>query len=245
VIPDFSRGKTIVFMHASGSNGHNWHHQVDGLGAQHSPIAMDTPGHARSDGVVGFESIAQYADFLAAFMDTLKIKSAVIAGRSMGGAVALDFATRHPERVQALIAICTAAKFNIPAERLAGLEAVAKGRASQQFNNDGYSPRTVKEKVDVIREGWGEQIKTDPRVRWTDVRACAAIDLRADLGKIKKPTLVLAGADDTTTPPADAQLIAEHIPGARLVTIADAAHNLPTERPAEVNAEIEKFLAQL
>jgi pimeloyl-ACP methyl ester carboxylesterase len=245
MVPDFSRGKTVVFVHASGSNGHSWHHQVDGLGAKHSPIAMDMPGHGRSDGVVGFESIAQYTDFVAAFLDALKIKSAVIAGRSLGGMVALDFAIRYPQRTQGAIAICTAAKFNIPAERLAALEAVAKGRASQQFNNDGYSPRTIKENVAVIREGWGEQIKTDPRVRWTDVKACAAADLTGGLGKINKPTLVLAGADDNVATPADAQLIAERVPGARMVKIADAAHNLPTERPAEVNAEIEKFLSQL
>jgi 3-oxoadipate enol-lactonase len=169
----------------------------------------------------------------------------VIAGRSLGGAVALDFAIRYPQRTQAVIAICTAASFNIPAERLAALEAVAKGRASQQFNNDGYSPKTAKEKIDVIREGWGEQVKTDPRVRWTDVKACAAVDLTAGLGKIDKPTLVLAGADDTTTTPADAQLIADRIKGAKLVKIADAAHNLPTEKPAEVNAAIEQFLSQL
>jgi pimeloyl-ACP methyl ester carboxylesterase len=245
VVPDFSRGKTIVLVHAAGSNGHSWHNQVDGLGAKHSPIAMDMPGHARSDGVVGFETIAQYTDFLAAFLDALKIKSAVIAGRSMGGAVAMDFAIRYPERTQALIAMCTAAKFNIPAERLGALEAVAKGRASQQFTNDGYSPRTIKENVDVIREGWGEQVRTDPRVRWTDVKACAGVDLTADLGKIKKPVLVLAGADDVATTPADAEVIAERIAGAKLVKIADAAHKLPTERPAELNADIEKFLSQL
>ncbi len=245
VVPDFSRGKTIVFVHASGSNGHNWHHQVDGLGAKHSPIAMDMPGHARSDGVVGFETVPQYTDFLAAFLDALKIKSAVIAGRSLGGTVALDFALRYPDRTQAIIPICAAAKFNIPAERLAALEAVAKGRASQQFNTDGYSPKTVKEKMDVIREGWGEQVKTDPRVRWTDVKACAAADFKAELGKIKKPVLVLAGADDTLATPDDARFIAEHIPGAKLAVIADAAHNLPTEKPAEVNAEIEQFLSQL
>lgn len=245
VVPDFSRGKAIVFVHASGSNGHSWHNQIDALGVRHSPIAMDMPGHARSDGVVGFETVAQYADFVAAFLDALKIKSAVIAGRSLGGAVALDFAIRYPDRTQAVIAMCAAAKFNIAADRLAALEAVAKGRASQQFNNDGYSPKTAKEKIDVIREGWGEQIKTDPRVRWTDVKACAAVDLRADLGKIKKPALVIAGADDTTTPPSDAQFIADHVAGARMVTIADAAHNLPTEKPAEVSAEIEKFLSQL
>jgi len=245
VVPDFSRGKTVVFVHASGSNAHSWHNQFDGLGAKHSPIAMDMPGHGRSDGVVGFETIAQYTDFTAAFLDALKTKSAVIAGRSLGAMVALDLALRYPDRAQAVIAICGAAKFNIPAERLAALEAVAKGRVSQQFNNDGYSPKTIKEKIDVIREGWGEQIKTDPRVRWTDVKACAAADLRADLGKIRKPTLVLAGADDTVATAADGQFIAEHIAVAKLVTIADAAHNLPTERPAEVNAEIDKFLSQL
>jgi pimeloyl-ACP methyl ester carboxylesterase len=245
VAPDFSRGKTVVFVHASGSNGHNWHYQLDALGAKHSPIAMDMPGHARSDGVTGFETVTQYTDFLAAFLDALKLRSAVIAGRSLGGAVALDFAIRYPQRTQAVIAICTAARFSIPADRLAALEAVAKGRASQQFNNDGYSPKTVKENMDVIREGWGEQIKTDPRVRWTDVKACAAVDLTAGLGKIDKPTLVLAGADDTTTTPADAQLIADRIKGAKLVKIADAAHNLPTEKPAEVNAAIEQFLSQL
>jgi 3-oxoadipate enol-lactonase len=245
VVPDFSRGKTVVFIHASGSNGHSWHNQIDTLGSRHSPIAMDMPGHGRSDGVVGFETVAQYTDFVAAFLDALKIKSAVIAGRSLGGMVALDFAIRNPERTQAVIAICTAAKFNIPAERLAALEAVAKGRASQQFNNDGYSAKTIKEKPEVIREGWGEQVRTDPRVRWTDVKACAAADLTAGLGRIKKPTLVLAGADDATATSAHAQAIAENVPGARLVTIPDAAHNLPTEKPAEVSAEIEKFLSQL
>jgi pimeloyl-ACP methyl ester carboxylesterase len=206
---------------------------------------MDMPGHARSDGVTGFETVAQYTDFVAAFLDALKLKSAVIAGRSLGGAVALDFAIRYPDRTQGVIAICTAAKFNIPPDRLAALEAVAKGRASQQFNTDGYAPKTAKENMDVIREGWGEQVKTDPRVRWTDVKACAAADLTAGLSKINKPTLVLAGSDDTTTTPADAQLIADRVKGAKLVKIADAAHNLPTEKPAEVNAAIEQFLAQL
>ena len=233
VVPDFSRGKTVVLVHASGSNGHNWHRQLEGLGAKHSPIAMDMPGHARSDGVVGFETVEQYTDFLAAFLDALQIKSAVIAGRSLGGMVALDFAIRHPQRTQAVIGICTAAKFNIPAERLAALEAVAKGRASQQFNADGYSPKTAKENMDVVREGWGEQVKTDPRVRWTDVKACAAADLTGGLAKIDKPVLIVAGADDTTATVADGQLITDRVRGAKLVKIADAAHNLPTEKPAE------------
>jgi len=55
----------------------------------------------------------------------------------------------------------------------------------------------------------------------------------------------LAGADDQITPPADAEVIKAGIKGAHLEVIADAAHNLTTERPTEVNAAVEKFLAGL
>src|SRR5208282_2366567 len=237
VIPDFSRGRKIIFAHAAGSNGHSWHHQLDHLA--HSPIALDFPGHGRSAGVEGLASVRDYSDFLAAFADALKIKSAVIAGRSMGGAVAMDFAVRYPDRVEALILIATAAKFNIPSDRIEGLRAVTMGRAPQAFVTDGYSPKTISANFDAIREGWMEQIKTDPRVRDTDLKACAAVDVREQIARIDKPTLILAGADDQGTTVADAELIRSRIKGAQLEVIADAAHNITTERPAEVNAAIE------
>lgn len=245
VTPDFSRGRRIILLHAAGSNGHTWHNQLDHLGVAHSPVALDLPGHGRSAGVEGLRSIGDYADFLAAFADALKIESAVIAGRSMGGAIAMDYAIRYPHRVEALILIATAARFNIPAERLEGLRAVMMGRAPQAFVTDGYSPKTVSSRFEVVREGWMEQIKTDPRVRYTDVKACAEIDLREAIAAIARPTLVIAGADDQIAPLSDAELIKSRIPGARLEVIADAAHNLPTERPAEVNTAIDKLLASL
>jgi pimeloyl-ACP methyl ester carboxylesterase len=245
VTPDFSRGRTMIFVHAAGSNGHTWHRQLDHFGGAHGPIALDLPGHGRSAGVEGLKSIQDYADFLAAFADALKIKSAVIAGRSMGGAIAMDYALRYPDRVQALVLIATAAKFNLPADRIEGLRAVTMGRAPQAFVTDGYSPKTVSGNFDVVREGWMEQIKTDPRVRYTDVLACAEVDLRDRIAKIDKPTLIIAGADDPGTTVADMELIKSRIRGARLEVIADAAHNVPVEKPAEVNAAIDKFLAEL
>ncbi len=245
VTPDFSPGRKIIFVHAAGSNGHTWHNQLDHPGAARSPIALDLPGHGRSAGVQGLKSIRDYSDFLAAFADALGIKSAVIAGRSMGGAIAMDHALRYPDRAEALILMATAAKFNIPSERIEGLRAVMMGRAPQAFVTDGYSPKTVSGSFEVIREGWMEQIKTDPRVRYTDIKACVEIDLREQISRINGPTLIVAGADDQVTTVADAELIKSRIKGARLEVIADAAHNLTTERPAEVNAAIEKFLAGL
>lgn len=245
VVPDLSRGRKIIMLHGAGSNGHTWHHQLDYLGRAHSPIAVDLPAHGRSSGVEGLNSVEEYSDFVAALMDALGVGSAVIAGRSMGGAIGMDMALRHPKRVDGLVLIVTAAKFNIPDARVAGLRAVAMGRAPQAFLTDTFSPATVKDHFEIVREGWMEQIQTDPRVRYTDMVACTKFDVREQLGRIDKPALILAGAADTVTPPADAELIRGRLRGARLKVIANAAHQLPNEQPAEANAAIESFLSEL
>jgi pimeloyl-ACP methyl ester carboxylesterase len=235
VVPDFSRGRKILFIHGAGSNGHTWQRQGEALGKDHSPIALDLPGHGRSAGVEGLSTVPDYADFVAAFLDALKIKSAVV----------LDLALRHSARVDALILSCTAPKFNLTPDRIEGLRAITMGRAPQSFTTDGYSPTTVKNNFDVVREGWMEQIKTDPRVRYTDILACSQVDLRNAIGKIDKPTLVIAGADDKGTTPADAEFMVSKIHGAKIKIIADAGHYIPRERPVEYNAAIEQSIAEL
>jgi len=245
VAPALSRGRRMLFLHAAGSNGHNWHHQIDHFGGAHSPLSFDFPGHGRSTGLDGFSSIREYADFTATLIESLGMRAAVIVGRAMGSIIAMDFAVRHPARVEALILIAASAKLNLAPERLEALKAVAAGRAAQAFTKDGFSKPTVENNFAVVRESWMEQVKTDPRVRYTDLMACNAADLRDAIGAIDKPTLLIAGADDNVTTPADAEFIASRIRGARVATIADAAHNAPIERPAEVNAAIEKFLAEL
>ncbi|HZO82233.1 MAG TPA: alpha/beta fold hydrolase [Candidatus Binataceae bacterium] len=244
VAPDFSRGRTLILLHGAGSNGHTWHNQLAHLGRSHSPLAIDFPAHGRSSGVEGLKSIQDYSDFTVAFMDAVGIRSAVIGGRSMGGAIAMDMALRYPARVEAIVPVVTAAKFNIPAARVEGLRAVAMGRAPQAFVTDGYSPATIKDHFEIIREGWMEQIQTDPRVRYTDILACNACDLREQIARIDKPTLILAGADDPITPPADAEFIRSRIRGAQLRVVANAGHHLPNEQAAETSAALESFLAQ-
>jgi pimeloyl-ACP methyl ester carboxylesterase len=244
VIPDFSRGRKIVFLHPEGGNSTPWHNQVDALAGKHSPVAFDFPGHGRSDGVEGLRSVGEYADFLAAFMDALQFKAAVIAGWSMGGAVAMEFALRYPARVEALILVATAAKFAIPEDRVQHLWSVMMGRAPQSFGTDGFSSKTVKENFNVVREMWMEQIKTDPRVRYTDTRACQEVDLTGAISAIKKPTLIL-GTEAGTAGAEDAQLIRDKIQGARLEQVPNAGNMIPVEQAVVVNDAIEEFLGEL
>ena len=151
-------------------------------GRANSPIAIDLPAHGRSSGVEGLKTVREYSDFVVAFLDALGIGSAVIVGRSMGGAVAMDFAMRYPKRVEAMLPMASAAKFNIEPKRIDALRGVAMGRAPQAFVTYGYSPATVKDRFEIVREGWMEQIQTDPRVRYTDMVACTQCDLREQIG---------------------------------------------------------------
>jgi pimeloyl-ACP methyl ester carboxylesterase len=245
VPPPLSRGVPIIFIHASGQNGHSFHYQLEALGAAHSPIALDLPGHGRSDGVHGCDSVNEYAGWIAGFMDALGLPTALIAGRSIGGTITLEFALRYPDRTRAIVAMAAAARFNLPPELIGGAEAILKGRALPQKSNAGFAARTIAENPEVIEETWREQLKTDPRVRYYDLMACTRADLREELHKIACPALVMTGQEDTITTPADAQFIADRIAGARLVIVPDASHNLTVEQPARVNAEIERLLAQL
>jgi pimeloyl-ACP methyl ester carboxylesterase len=230
VVPDVSKGKFFLYLHGAGSNGHFGHKMLDLLSAQHSPFSLDYPGHGRSSGTESLKSVPAYSDFAYAFWQKLGVRPAVLIGHSMGGAIAMDLALRHPDMVDGLVLTCTAARFNIPDERLTIWRQVMQGRSPQPFTKDSCSPKTP---MNIIQEGWMEQIKTDPRVRYFDLVACKEVDLTSKLGEIRKPTLVLAGQDDMTTPVAQSEELCDRIPGAKLSVVPEAGHWLPIEKPQE------------
>ena len=242
MVPPLARGRLFLLLHAAGGTAGSWRRQLDALGTDHSGLAPDLPGHGRSTGLDGLASIEAYGDFVGAFSAALGLRPAVLVGRSMGGAVALTVAARHPARVQALVLVCTAAQFTFPPERLATHRDVVRGRLPQQFTTETFSPATG---LDVMREAWTEQVKTDPRVRYTDLLACEAFDARPLLAGIRVPTLVVAGADDGVTPVACSEALARGIVGARLEVIPQAGHQAPLEQPDVFNRTVGRFIEAL
>jgi len=242
VAPDFSRGHTLLFIHGAGSNANTWHRQLVHFGEWHSPIAFDFPGHGRSGGTEGLRRIEEYRDFAKAFADALALRPAVLIGRSMGGAIAMEYAIAHPSQVRALVLVATAAKFDLPVERIETWRNVMRGRAQQPFTTDNFSPKTD---FAIMREAWMEQVKTDPRVRYFDFLACNACDLTDRLAEIRVPTLIIAGRDDGITPVAKSEALQRGISGSQLVVLEDAGHTVPSEKPAEFNKAVDTFLARL
>ncbi len=242
VPPALDRGALFVLLHAAGSNAGMWRRQLAGLGERHSVVAPDLPGHGRSSGVEGPGSVEESADIVLAFLAAVTSRPCVLVGRSMGGAIALTVATRAPERVRGLVLACTSACFGLTDAMLATARDVARGRLPQQFTTDTFSPATG---LDVMREAWMEQVKTDPRVRLTDLQACRAFDGRPLLGRLRMPALVIAGADDAISPPAQSEELARGIAGARLEVLAQAGHQAPLEQSDAFNGLLASFVDSL
>lgn len=161
-------------------------------------------------------------------------------GLSLGGMVGMWLAIHVPERIDRLVLACTSARFGAPEEwatkatlvRRNGMAAVAYEALDAWFTPSFEG-----------RERFLEmQLRQLPARYAQGLEAIGAFDFRARLGQIQAPTLVVAGAEDPATTPADAAVLARHIPRSRLVVLDGAAHLANVERPDAFNAELVRHL---
>lgn len=245
---DAGSGVPLVFLHAFPMNKAQWRPQLHGLSSHARCLAPDLRGFGESD-VRGPYTMDRYADDVVAFLDGLGIDTAVVAGLSLGGYIALALWWRHPERVRALILADTRATADSDAdrERRAGLIARvrAEGSASlvetilpvllgpTSISRDPGLPDAVQRMIEgAPPEGVAGALDA---MRYRP-------DSSAMLGAISVPTLGLVGAEDAVTPPAEMTAMCRRIPKARLVRIQGAGHLSNLERPAAFNAAVSEFL---
>ncbi|MBY0275638.1 alpha/beta fold hydrolase [Candidatus Binatia bacterium] len=239
--PDTSHGACVVFLHGEGGSAALWSRQLAHFAAAHSALALDLPAHGRSSGLDGPPSIAVAAQVVADFLGGVDAPPAVLVGHGFGGHVALEVARSRPEGVRAVVTLGTAARAAIPDDAIDKLRQVVRGRLGQQFDTPyfGASPD-----MGLMREWWGELVKTDPKVRLSDLLAYRGSPLAEHLGRITRPVLVLVGEADRLCARAGAEELAGALRDARLESIADAGHALHLEKAAEVNAAIERFVRE-
>jgi pyruvate dehydrogenase E2 component (dihydrolipoamide acetyltransferase) len=242
VAPALDQGALFLLVHGGGRNAGDFRRQLTGLGSEHSVVALDLPAHGRSPGVHGCESIEAYADLVGAFADAVLPRRAVLVGWSMGYSIALALAARQPERFAGLVLVSGQPYFDPAPGVLDRVYDVVRGRLPQQFDTILFSPSTS---MDVMRDAWMEQVKTDPRVFYGDLVAGTKFDCRSMLGSVRLPTLVLHGADDKLVTCATAEGVAKAIPGARLETIEAAGHIPHLEQADRVNELLASFAGGL
>jgi 3-oxoadipate enol-lactonase / 4-carboxymuconolactone decarboxylase len=239
-VPDLSRGETILCLHCSGGNGAMFAGVLADLASDQSPLAIDLPGHGRSAGLDSLGCTRKMAAFAGAFLDKWGIARAVLLGHSMGGAVALRLALERPAAVRALVLCASAPKF--AGSAIPAVARCVEGKEPRPFFRDAYSPKAT---PDVIRRGFMENLKTDPRALLGDLEACRDFAVEGELARIAVPTLVVVGADEGPEMREGSERLAREIPGATLATVADAGHMVPLEQPGALAGVVREFLRDL
>jgi len=240
--PELTRGAMLLFLHGEGGSAALWGRQMAHFAASHSPVALDLPAHGRSCGLDGPESIEAAAERVCAFLEGVGAPPAVLVGHGFGGHVALAVAASRPGCVRAVVTIGTAAQATIPDDAIAKLRQVVQGRLGQQFDTPYFGSAPD---MGVMREWWGELVKTDPKVRLADLLAYRASTIGSRLRDVAVPVLVVVGEADKLCPRAAAEALAGGLPKGRLVAVPEAGHVAHLEKSAEINAAIEAFVAEL
>lgn len=231
---------TLVFIHGAASNHTFWNSQVEALSETVNTVAVDLPGHGDSAGP-GRNKVTEYADAVAGFIHEIHAPNPIPCGLSMGGAITQQLLLDHPDRFSAGILINTGARLRVTPLIF---ETIEKNYAD--FVKTLFSMAiSAKTDVEKIRPEIEASTRCQPAVASNDFRACDAFDVAAELGRIKAPVLVLAAADDKLTPVKYGSFLSENIQNAELVTIPDAGHFSPMEKPKEVNRVIADFLSRL
>jgi pimeloyl-ACP methyl ester carboxylesterase len=241
VPPALDAGSLFLLIHGGGRNAGDWKRQLVALGGSHSVVALDLPAHGRSCGVEGLSSIEAYADVVDRFAQAVLRRKPVLVGWSMGFSIALTLAARGPDRWSGLVLVSGLPYWRPEPEALDRFRDVVRGRLPQQFDTLLFSPSTP---MDVMREAWMEQVKTDPRVLYADLLAGQTFDGRGMLADIRVPTLVVHGADDKLITVESAESVARSIPGARLEVIEQAGHIAQLEQATRFNELLMAFAAE-
>ncbi|MFF2777658.1 alpha/beta fold hydrolase [Streptomyces sp. NPDC058052] len=226
----------LVLGPSLGTTFHMWDRQIPELTRDRRVVRFDLPGHGGAP-AQPFTSVAELGDRLLATLDAIGVQRFGYAGCSLGGAVGLDLALRAPHRVASLALVATAPRFGTADEfrqrgvvvRTNGLEPMARTAPEQWF-----TPHFAANQPAIV--DWAVQM-----VRTTDagcyVAACEALavfDVRAALGSIGVPALVLVGSEDRVTGPAEARTLVAGIADAKLAVVPGASHLAPVEQPAAV-----------
>jgi pimeloyl-ACP methyl ester carboxylesterase len=230
---------TIVLLHGAGFDHTTWalhsrwfaHH---GYGV----LAPDLPAHGRSAGAL-LRTIGEMADWTAALLDAAGVASATLVGHSMGSLIALETATRHPEKVSALGLIGTAATMTVGPDLLKAAESNDHAAVDMvSIWGLGFQAELGGSLAPGLWMHSGAQRVLErcrPGVLFNDLSACNGYqDALAAAAKIAIPTTIILGERDMMTPVRAGKSLAAALPNSRVIVLAGAGHMMMMERPDEL-----------
>lgn len=240
---DHGSGSPVVLVHGvAGGIATSWGNLPERLAEHHRVIAVDNPGSGNSplpDGPLQLDTIA---DSIALTAERAGLERYTVVGYSMGSAIAVRHATRHPHRTAALALLAGFAHPD-PRLRLAlrtwrDLLDVDERLLGRYLLQQSCSPAGLAQLNDTDTDRLAEEMAAGlPPGTWRHIDLALHLDVREDLPHIDAPALVVAASEDILVAPSHSEALAQGIKGSRLVHVP-AGHDAPAEQSTAIAAHI-------
>lgn len=256
---DWGTGQPIVFSHGWPLTADAWDAQMLFLG-QHGyrVIAHDRRGNGRSNQPWKGNDMDTYADDLAAVIETLDLKDAVLVGHSTGGGEMARYMGRHgTKRVAKAVLIGAVPPLMLQTEKnpgglpisvFDGIRAGVAGNRSQFYKDltlpfYGYNRPNAKASEGVRENFWLQGMQGSVKSQYDTVKAFSETDFSEDLKKIDVPTLILHGDDDQMVPiGASGLMSAKLVKNSKLKVYPGFPHGMCQLHADEINADLLAFI---
>lgn len=247
----YGQGLPIVFLHPWTTNRYIWANQLFEFGRTHRVLVVDHRGHGLSDKPASGYAIQESAADVAAILDHAGVDKAVLVGNSIGGMIAMQTNLDTPNRVLGNLILSSATNMAATMDPAAA-EAMQKdwrGLFSGLLQVT-VSAKSKAERPEILQ--FMEGCFRNPSNFTEQVFFASAADpngvfnwnITDRLKEISKPTLIIAGKEDGATTVAHNQLLADHIPKAKIKIYDDVGHFCQLEKPAVFNDDLHGFLTQ-
>ncbi|HWP66898.1 MAG TPA: alpha/beta fold hydrolase [Candidatus Limnocylindria bacterium] len=258
-------GEPLLLVMGFATDSTAWLYQVPEFAKHYRTIVFDNRGVGRSAKPAGPYTIHEMADDAIGLLDHLDVRRAHVLGLSMGGMIAQELALRHPARVNRLV---LAATFPEPDADIERTREFTLGRMGGTVTADGavqidikaldplllfqhllplvFSQDFLATQLPKLMQLFGGALQYGVSMEAIVGQLEALMGHKATdrLHRIAAPTLVLTGDADRLISPANSRILAEHIPGAKLVTIPGGSHGFNIEQPEVFNRTVLEFLGE-
>ena len=241
-------GIPVIFLHGISDSWHSYELVLPHLPPTIHAFAISLRGHGDSDKPMSGYFTRDFSSDIAAFMDRLQIKSAIIVGHSMGSIVAQRFALDYPQKTKGLFLIGTFANFaNNP--EVAEFESVVltlKDPVDTAFAKEFQQSTLVRPiPPEYFNTVVNESLKLPARVWKSIVGGWFEVDYVNELKKFNKPTMILWGEKDSYCPRKDQDILSAAIKGSQLVIYKGTGHAVHWEEPARFSGDLVSFIKKV
>ncbi|MBA2332082.1 MAG: alpha/beta fold hydrolase [Actinobacteria bacterium] len=218
-------GPPLVLVHGLAGSWRWWRPVLSTLAAEHTVHLLDLPGFGRLPRVHAFH-LDRTLDWLAAWARAAELGPADVVGHSLGAVLCARLAARHPETVRRLVLVAPA---GVP-------------RGSAAASALPLALELMRSQPRLLALLARDSIRSGPLTIGTAALAVAAVDLRADLGGVEAPTLVLMGGRDGLIPVWHGDELARSLGDVRVVVLEQAGHVPMVDAPEAFSRELLAFL---